>query len=106
MTTTKRPPGRPRKAGEPTPQPGLTAELYLERVVAGELPADPSRVRAALGLIRYQSTAKRAPIPAPPPKAMEASGKLLAERAVATDFNVKAAEILKRHAAKLKKKES
>lgn len=104
MTTIppKRPPGRPRKAGEATPQPGLSAEQYLERVVSGELPADPSRVRAALGLIRFQSIPKRAPLPAPPPAALQATARVQAERDAAADFVAKAAEIRKRHSSKRK----
>lgn len=96
----KRPPGRPRKAGEPTPEPGLTAEGYLEKVVSGELLADPTRVRAALGLIRFQAKPKRAPLPSPSGAAQEKAANLEADRIDKAAFERKAAEIRRRHATK------
>jgi hypothetical protein len=101
MTATpKRPPGRPRKAGAPTPEPGLTAEGYLEKVVSGVLPADPSRVRAALGLIRFQTKPKRAPLPAPSGTALEDAATRETERTDRTEFQEKASAIRARHAKK------
>lgn len=79
---------------------GLSAEGYLEQVVCGTLPADPSRVRAALGLIRFQSVQKRAPLPAPPPKELQKRAEVAAEKSIATAFEKRAAEIRRKHAAR------
>lgn len=96
----KRPPGRPRKAGEPTPEPGLSAEAYLEKVVSGVLPADPSRVRAALGLIRFQAKPKRAPLPSASFGELEKAETREAGRTEKSEFEKKARAIRERHTKK------
>lgn len=82
-----------------TPEPE-TAEEYLELVVAGRLPADPSRVRAATALIRYQTTQKRAPLASPPPRELARSVTRAAETAIADEFETRAAEIRARYSSR------
>lgn len=84
----------------PVPEAGLSAEAYLAKVVAGDLPADPSRVRAAATLIRYETAQKRAPLASPPPKEMARRTEVAVEKGIAAEFEKKAREIRARHAAK------
>jgi hypothetical protein len=84
----------------PVPEAGLSAEAYLAKVVSGELPADPSRVRAAATLIRYESTQQRAPLASPKPKELAKRAEVAAEKSIATAFEKKAAEIRRKHASR------
>ena len=98
--------GRPPKNPVVPPNPdakALSAQEYLERVVSGQEAPDAVRTRAALGLIRYQRPALRAPIPTPPAGQLAAKALNEQTKAVGQDFQKKAAEIRARHA---KQKES
>ena len=102
-TSLKRRPGRPpmvSNAPPMPPQPGLSAEGYLEQVVSGTLPADPSRVRAALGLIRFQAMPKRAPLPSPSAADLQIAETYAVQRAKQSEFDKKADAIRARHNSK------
>lgn len=109
-STPPKPQGRPPKVARIVPSPDAPvpadAESYLELVVTGKLPADPSRVRAALGLIRYQKAVTRAPVASPTPRQLAKSAARAAEDAVTSDYESRAAEIRAKHAAAKAKKPS
>lgn len=92
--------GRPRKVpAKPSDPaaPALSAQEYLERVVSGQEAPDAVRTRAALGLIRYQRPAERAPMPAPPAAELSKKAVQAADTAIANEFEKRAAEIRARH---------
>jgi hypothetical protein len=92
-----RPPKVPRQPPNPDAAP-LTAEEYLQRVVSGQEQPDAVRTRAALGLIRYQQPAQRAPLPTPPARELSQKAVRAVDKVVADEFEKRAAEIRARHA--------
>jgi hypothetical protein len=96
--------GRPKKNRAPAigAQQFETAEQYLCAVVQGTIEPDSVRVRAALGLIRYQETQKRIPKSSPSPKKLAESEKRNEDNAIVEDFETKAREIRERHRKKVK----
>lgn len=93
--------GRPTKVPIQPPNPDatpLSAEEYLQRVVSGQEQPDAVRTRAALGLIRYQQPAQRAPLPNPPARELSQKSVRAADKVVADEFEKRAAEIRAKHA--------
>lgn len=109
-STPPKPRGRPPKVARIVPSSDAPvptdAEDYLGLVVTGKLPADPSRVRAALGLIRFQKPITRTPVASPTPRQLAKSAARDAEDAVTSDYERRADEIRAKHAAAKAKKPS
>jgi len=114
MSGTKGKSGGPRKnaggaragAGRPKRAPAAPvaaveyhdAQSYLEAVVRGREPADQVRVQAAKAILPFQVRRQRAPLAAPPPRAMQHAADLSAEEQAREAWRRKSEEVRARHA--------